>query len=148
MIRNRPTPLLAIATGLVLALSSRCATAALIVGALPCPQYECTDDLLGSFAIQSLFSGDAAPAGASPAEEGAPPSIKNAERHSPPATACGSSSVSQSSGGGSSYAALAQTACDLPPAAPKASLPSEGKMTLPTGPPFELLRPPELALAS
>ena len=137
--------------GLCFALAPHTARATLVLGEA-CPSLGgSTDALLESLATQLVSSAEMAGPGTAtspspaPSEENEdePPAFRLPEGLLPaPATGCQSNSVSQSSGSGSSGAALASRISDLPPPRLWAALPSEGKTILPTGPPFELLRPP------
>jgi hypothetical protein len=146
--------LLPMAAGVAIALASQPATAALVVGdASPFLGGE-HDELLESLASQLLASADmAGPThtgpNSTPSEDDQDnrPAFRLPEGLLPaPATGCHSNSVSQSSGSGSTSAALASAICDVPPPGLQASLPSEAKTILSTGPPFELLRPPRVTL--
>ena len=149
----RRTSLLLGVVGLCFALAPQPATATLVVGAAAPASTGHPDNLLESLASQLLSSAEmaapAAPTGPNPApsehNENDPLAFRLSEGLlAAPAAACQSNPVSQSSGSGSTGAALASRICDVPPPGLWATLPSEAKTTLPTGPPFELLRPPRV----
>jgi hypothetical protein len=147
----RRTSLLLGVVGLCLALAPQPATATLVVGEASPSSVGHPDNLLESLASQLLASaemaGPATPVSPNPApsedNENDPPVFRLMEGLLPaPATGCQSNSVSQWSG--STGVALASRICDVPPPRLWAALPSEAKTILPTGPPFELLRPPRI----
>ena len=148
----RRTNLLLVLAGLFLGLASQPAVATLVVGEATPSLEGHPDNLLQSLASQLLASaemaGPAAPTSPNPApseeNENDPPAFRVLEGLLPaPAAGCPSNSVSQLSGSGSTGAALASRICDVPPPGLWVTLPSEAKTILPTGPPFELLRPPQ-----
>ena len=148
----RRTSLLLLA-GLFVGLASQPAVATLVVGEATPSSAGHADNLLQSLASQLLVSADmagpASPTGPNPApsedNENDPPAFQVLEGLLPaPAAGCPSNSVSQLSGSGPSGVALASRISDVPPPSLWAALPSEAKTILPTGPPFELLRPPQV----
>ena len=149
----RRTSLLLGVLGLCLALAPQPAKATLVVGTAFPSSVGQGDDFLESLARQLVSStgmaGPATPIAPGPApsedDEDDPPAFRLPERLLPaPATGCQANSVSQSSGSGSTGVALASRICDVPPPGLWATLPSEAKTIMPTGPPFELLRPPQV----
>ena len=149
----RRASVLLVLAGLFVALASQPAVATLVVGEAAPSLAGHPDNLLESLASQLLASaemaGPATPTGPNPA-----PSEENENDLSAfrlmegllpaPAAGCPANSVSQLSGSGSTGAALASRICDVPLPRLWAALPSEAKTILPTGPPFELLRPPQV----
>jgi hypothetical protein len=138
---------------LLVLLAAKPATATLVLGDICPSSVGCADSLLASLASQLLASAElprpAPHTGASPArsedKEDDRPAFQLLEGLLPaPAAGCHTNSVSQSSGSGSTGAALASAVGDVPPPGLWATLPSEAKTILPTGPPFELLRPPQV----
>ena len=149
----RRTSLLLVLAGLFVGLASQPAVATLVVGEATPSSAGHADNLLQSLASQLLASADmagpATPGGRNPApseeHENDPPAFQVLEGLlAAPAAGCPSNSVSQSSGSGSTSAAVSIRICDVPPPSLWATLPSEAKTILPTGPPFELLRPPQV----
>jgi hypothetical protein len=139
--------------GLFVGLASQPAGAAMLVGAGSFCSPGGSDNLLHTLATQVLASADFSQpvthAGTHPTRSGDSqndrPAFRPPEGFLPaPATGCHSNSVSQSSGSGSTGPAVAGRISDVPPPRLWAALPSEAKTTLPTGPPFELLRPPQV----
>jgi hypothetical protein len=139
--------------GLFVALASQPATATLVLGTAYPSSEGHADNLLETLASQLLASaemaGPAAPAGPNPApaeeNENDPSAFRSPEGLLPaPASGCHSNAVSQSSGSGSTGSAVASRICDVPSPGLWAALPSEAKTIFPTGPPFELLRPPQV----
>jgi hypothetical protein len=150
---TRRQAILLLLAGLWLGLASEPARATLLVGEVVPGSVGQADNLLQSLASQLLVSADiagpATPTGPNPGpseeNENDPSAFRVLEGLLPaPATGCHSNSASQLSGSGSTSVALASRICDVPLPRLWAALPSEVKTLLPTGPPFELLRPPRL----
>jgi len=151
---TRIMPMLAAATGLVVALCAECAMAAFVLEVGPFPQKAAgtTESSNWSRALASPTGWWVlAPLSAATSRErdhdddegnnNDAPSVRDAKLFLPLSESdCHTNSGSQSSGGFDT--ALVAAPRDAPPTEPKATLPTEGKILLPTGPPFELFRPP------
>ncbi len=135
-----------------MALSSNCAVAAIMVGG---PFQAPAEELLSSLALEAkadLTDGEGMacptdPQTDPPKEPGNPRSVRYAEALGPGgAAASRPSSISQGSGGGFGNPAITGIPRDLAQPALQTTLPTEARPYLPTGPPFELLRPPRFCV--
>jgi len=137
--------------GLAIALACQSASAALVVGDAAPFLVTKDDNLLRALANQVLASAESA--GVSQGSNPDPVAPQQDKQRQPRlqshdgvlsglGTGCASSCTSQGTGSGWSGFALASMSFYVPQFSPGASLPGEAKTVLPTGPPFELLRPP------
>lgn len=148
--RNISLSLVGIA-GLLVALAPGSAVASIIAHDGLAGPSEDLDAFLDAIADVS-FVGSGSGEGMTPAQE-SPTSPSNEEDDPRPSVdvlalapggpAAGQpGSASQGGGNGSPSAALDGAHWNLPPAPLQTRLPKEGRVTMSTGPPFELLRPP------
>jgi hypothetical protein len=140
MIVRKPRVLLVGVCGLLAALACNCTLGSIIFEQPAAEDYFHPDGMLE--ANQGMTPD--APSPSSPRDDGEnPPQVDQLEGLAPAGTAAGQpSSASQGGGNGSSNAATTGILCDLPQPALQTTLPREARPYLPTGPPFELLRPP------
>ena len=150
MIAGNLQKLLAGLVGLFVALASGSAVAAIItpdaflqLGSEEVLVQPVVEDLLASAECGETAI-PAAPQPSAPENDRDDPRTPLLMRGLEPAagTAAGPSFGSHSTGGGPSNSAIAVASTDLPQATLQTALPKEARPYLPTGPPFELLRPP------
>jgi hypothetical protein len=124
--------------GVLAALVSNCALGSIIVDRPAAEEFSHPDGMLDA----SQGMAPAAPV-LPPDKGGDPLTIHPIEGLAPAGTSAGPpNSVSQGGGNGSSNAAMAGVLPSLPEPALQTSLPRKARPIMPTGPPFELLRPP------
>jgi len=153
MSRPKTSILVVLIAGLAAALASNTATAALVLGTqdFPLPDrcgadlvQPLADELLHAIVLAAAETFSTSPCSDLPEEPDKPPSVQYRDGILPgTAGGCQSNSVSPTNGPGSSTGAIAGTVHNLPDPPLQTPLAREGRPILPTGPPFELLRPPE-----
>jgi hypothetical protein len=128
------------ALGLLMALASNSALGSIILDRPPAGEFSDPAGMVDA----SQGMAPAAPV-VPPDKGGDPLTIHHIEALAPAGAAAGQpSSASQVGGSGSSNAAIISALYDLPQPTLRTLLPGEGGTIMPTGPPFELLRPPRL----
>ena len=151
MTARRTRLLLTGLVGLLVAFAASTAPGAIVPGNAARPLDAVESDLARLFVTQFLDSqasldgmAGSVPLSSDPSPEGdSPPTLQEVEHLlAAVPTGCQPNSVSQSSGSGASNPAVAGAFCHLPQTALQTTLPREARPYLPTGPPFELLRPP------
>ncbi len=133
--------MLGVLLGLWVVFAANAAVASIISDRQP------ADDLFAAAAALSADQGMTPPAedrpSSPPDNRENPPTVDQLEAFTPAGGSTGQpSSASQGGGNGSTNAAITAILCDLPQPALQTALPREARPYLPTGPPFELLRPP------
>jgi hypothetical protein len=141
------TRLLVVGTvGLMAALASNMARGSIILDRQPTD--ELFDPVGGVDADQGMASD--APCPSSPRDDGEnPPTVDQFEGLAPPGAVAGQpNSISHGSVAGANVAATTSLLCDAPEPSLRTGLPGEARTVMPTGPPFELLRPPQVGVPS
>ena len=147
MIGRNTRSMLSVLLGLLVVFAANTAAASIICDRQP------ADELFDAAAALSADQG-MTPAtedrpSSPPNDREDPPTVDQLEAFSPANGSAGQpSSVSQGGGSGSSSAAISGAFCDLPQAPLQTALPREARPYLPTGPPFELLRPPRVFIGA
>ena len=142
MIGRYTRSMLGVLLGLLVVFAANTAMASIICDRQPAD--ELFDAAAGAFSSDQGMTPPAEDRPSAPPDNSEnPPTVDQFEALAPAGGSAGQpSSVSQGGGSGSSNAAISGILYDLPQPALQTALPREARPYLPTGPPFELLRPP------